>query len=563
MSTSFNLGTELERVAAAHPEKPAVILAGKASQRGPAERITFGALSADVDRYALGLRRAGVRPHMRVLFLVTPGIELVTLLFAVKKLGAVPVMLDAGMGVRRLLTCIEQSESDVLIGVPRAHLLRLAFSGAFRTVRKRFVVGARSIGGAMPTQALLGEPGRAFEGYASRADDLGAVFFTSGSTGVPKGVEWLRRHFAAQMATWDRAFGLRPDDIDLVTFPLFLLFSIAAGRTCVLPAMDFTRPGEVDPANIVSAIREHAPTFGFGSPALWDRVTSHAHAHGLTFPSLRALASGGAPVPVSVLRGLVAMAPNAVVRTPFGATEALPITDITAQEIFEETAAGAAEGRGTCVGAAVHGVTLRVIAITDRHIATWSDALSLPTGAMGEIVVKGDVVTERYHLRHDQTRGAKIFETDPVAGARSVWHRTGDVGYIDARGRVWMGGRMAHIVHTQRSVLYPVCVEGIFDTLPFIKRSALVGIPGTRDAALVYEACRDVNVDVNAITRLAEKHAVDVRYLIEHQKGLPVDRRHNAKIDRPSLGVWAKGEVKKGRARDVQPWAAARVGRAS
>jgi acyl-CoA synthetase (AMP-forming)/AMP-acid ligase II len=555
--SSHNLGEVVEQLALKHPHKKAIIVAEGRTEQGRVaySSLTFSQLSHEVDAYARGLLVAGVKAHQRVLFLVTPGIDFVRLVFAVKKIGAVPVFLDSAMGLKRLVACIAQCQPDVMIGIHKAHVLSWFFPTAFRTVRTRFVVGSSDFFGAIATERLRIDGCDPVVAHRGVPDDLGAIFFTSGSTGTPKGVEWLRRHFVAQVATWKHVFGLREDDVDLVTFPLFLLFSIAAGCTCVLPQMDFSRPGTVQPENILQAMADHAPTFSFGSPALWTRVVRFAGARQLHCESLRILATGGAPVSIALVQELAEFAPEASVRTPFGATEALPMTDIDAAEILGHAAPLSARGRGTCVGKPVEGVTLRIIEIGDEAIDVWSDDLSLPAGRVGEIVVKGAVVTERYHGNVEATRLSKI-QLDEETGARGAWHRTGDVGYLDEEGRLWFCGRKSHIVHTPQGAMYSVAVEGIFDVLPSIERTALVNPRGQDDAALVVELAPDTESHGEVLRRiqsLIAEHGLPIRYVLRHQKPLPVDKRHNAKIDRPALAHWAFQQMQRGTAIVVQP----------
>ncbi len=392
----------------------------------------------------------------------------------------------------------------------------------------------------------------AVEPVAGDPDDPGAILFTSGSTGIPKGVELLRRHIAAQKRAWNEAFELREDDIDLVTFPIFLLVSAASGRTCVIPEMDFSQPIKVDPARFAQAIADHKPSFCFGSPALWNRLSRYAVQQGAVWHTLRRVVIGGAPVSPEILERLRRIAPQARSYTPFGSTEALPICNIAAEEILNVTQYGSHAGRGTCVGYPVPGVKVRVIAIDDKALPNWSDAEFSAPGKIGEIVVSGTVVTESYFRRDLQTRLSKSIEIDPRNGSRRVWHRMGDAGYFDEQGRLWFCGRVRHIARFSGRPYYSVQVEGIFNRLNEVARSALVNVTcadrSQQELALVIEPDIDFNRTgwpalVERAQALADLYRIPIHHYLRHDASFPVDRRHNAKIEREKLAAWAQKRV--------------------
>ncbi len=300
-----------------------------------------------------------------------------------------------------------------------------------------------------------------------------AILFTSGSTGPPKGVVYTHAMFRAQVDLLRSTYGIEPGEVDLCTFPLFALFAPALGLTSVVPEMDFTRPGRVDPSKILGPIAEFGVANLFGSPALIRRVGDHAAARGIRLPTLRRVISAGAPVPARVLaRFAEALAPGVEIFTPYGATESLPVCSIGSGEILAETRGRTDAGAGVCVGRPVEGMRVAILPIRDEPIAAWSDDLDLPNGAIGEIAVAGPVVSRSYFRRDEATALAKI--ADPASGA--VWHRMGDVGYRDAQGRIWFCGRKSHRVQTPGGTLFTIPVEGIFNAHPLVARTALVGV---------------------------------------------------------------------------------------
>ena len=296
----------------------------------------------------------------------------------------------------------------------------------------------------------------------------------------------LYRHgnFDRQVTEIRDAYAIAPGEVDLAAFPLFGLFNCAMGVTTVVPDMDASRPARVDPRNIVEAVRDWNVTQSFGSPAIWNRVGQYCQQHNVELPSLRRVLSAGAPVPPHVLarmKGCIAV--EGEVHTPYGATEALPVASISAGEVLAETRAAWAAGAGTCVGRKFPGIEWKVIEIVDGPIASLADAVELRTAQIGELVVSGPVVTSEYVTRTEWNRLAKI------ADDGRIWHRMGDVGYLDDRGRFWFCGRMTHRVETPDGPLYTIPCEAIFNQHADVFRSALVGIgpKGQQRPAIVVE----------------------------------------------------------------------------
>lgn len=374
--------------------------------------------------------------------------------------------------------------------------------------------------------------------------ETAAVLFTSGSTGVPKGAVYTHAVFQAQVAMLRAQYGISPGEVDLCTFPLFALFAPGLGMTSVIPSMDPTRPAWVDSETIKSAIEDFGVTNLFGSPALLKRVAIDANDHGWRFPSLKRVVSAGAPVSPRVLEWFSRLLqPEARIHTPYGATEALPVCSIDHQTILSETRATTDRGGGTCVGSPVEGMEVRVIRVIDDPIESWSEELLAPPGTIGEIVVKGPVVTRSYWNRPRSTELAKI----PEPGTGEVWHRMGDVGYLDEQGRLWFCGRKSHRVITRDAVLYTIPCEAIFNQHPEVARSALVGVErdGEVHPVICVEPLRALRKSDrerlrSELMKLASSY--ESLHLIEDvlfHPSFPVDIRHNAKIFREKLAEWA------------------------
>jgi acyl-CoA synthetase (AMP-forming)/AMP-acid ligase II len=545
--TSCNIASHLPAMAASQPDKAALVAVSGRTPEGRAQysQFSFSELNLASDSYARGLERIGISRGVRTVLMVRPSLEFFALVFALFKVGAVPVLIDPAIGLKKLRQCLREVEPEAFIGLSIAHVARLLMGSALRSVRIKVTVGARWFWGGHRLRDLKDEDGPAFEMAGTDPDEMAAILFTSGSTGIPKGAVYSHGMFSAQVDMLRAIYRFGNDEIDLPTFPLFALFDPALGMTAVLPEMDFAKPGTADPAKLVEAITDHGCTNMFGSPALLRNLGAYGVAQGLQLPSLRRVLSAGAPVPHSVLRDVCSLlGDGAQVFTPYGATESLPVCNIGSDEVLGETAAATAAGKGICVGRPVDGITVRIIGVSDAAIEAWSDELLVEDGSIGEITVQGPVVSASYWARPVQTAAAKIRRSD---GA--IVHRMGDVGWVDGEGRLWMCGRKSHRLETAQGPLFTIPIERFFDCHAAGARTALVGTGARgqqRPLLLVEEAglAGDVNGEqvLAALRALAGEHDV-VRSVTDfalYPGRFPVDIRHNAKINREELTGWAQ-----------------------
>ncbi len=539
-----NVAAHLPRMAALDPDRPALLFPRGRQPDGVVryKSLTFRELDEESDRYAHGFEAAGIVRGMRTILMVKPSLEFFSLTFALYKIGAVPVLIDPGMGMKRMAECLREVSAEAFVGVPLAHVFRLLNRGAFSSVRICVTVGRRWFWGGLRLRDLRVDPWRKYDMAETGADEPAAIIFTTGSTGPPKGVLYLHGMFDAQVRILRDHYRIEPGEIDLPTFPLFALFDPALGMTAVIPDMDPTRPAMVDPRKIIAAIQEQNVNHMFGSPALLNRVGRYGEANGVKLPTLRRIISAGAPVPpVTLERYTKMLSPEAEIFTPYGATESLPVASIGSREILAETRYESERGGGTCVGRPVPGIEVRIIRITDEPIETWSDDLLVPQGEIGEIVVKGPVVTREYCTSAAATRAAKIRDGDAVR------HRMGDVGRFDDKGRLWFCGRKAHRVVTRHGTLFTVPCEAIFNNHPKVFRSALVGVGEAPDQTPVM--CTELEQGEpregdEALTRellelaRGSQLTASIETILYHPS-FPVDIRHNSKIFREKLTLWA------------------------
>ncbi|RDG36607.1 hypothetical protein DVH02_19150 [Streptomyces corynorhini] len=551
------MAQQLERHARAFPDRVAIVYPDGRDAAGGVRyaELTYGRLQERVERLAAGLAREGIGRGTRTVVMTRPGPDLYALLYALFRVGAVPVTVDPGMGVRRMLHCYRSVGAEAFIGPPVAHAVRVFSPRTFRTVRTRVTVGRRWFWGG-PTLERLGrheaaaEPAGPTEPGPSGTDLL-MIGFTTGSTGPAKGVEYTHRMGRAIADSIRDTHGYGADDVSLITLPMYGVFDLRSGSTLVLAPVDPTKVAQADPAPLTEAMTRFRVNTMIASPALLRILAGHLERHPVPLPDLDRVIAGGAPTSPDViarLRG--ALHERAAVHVTYGATEVLPIASIESAEIQAETAALGARGEGACVGRPATGVDIRLVRVTDGPLPRWTDGLAVAEGEIGEIAVAGDLVSARYHRDPAADAQHKIHE-ETADGAGRVWHRTGDLGHLDHAGRLWFSGRRTQRVTTAGGDLHTVGCEGVFHSHPLVRRTALVGVgePGAQRPVLCVET--EDGVDQGEWERLVPR----LRLLAEAQpmtKGIevflrhpsfPVDVRHNAKIGREELSRWAAQQL--------------------
>ncbi len=541
----MNVGRRLTRTALNLPDECAVMMPAEQTHAGRQyRRFTFRQLDDDSDQLARALCALGANRESRLVLMVRPSFDFISLVFAIFKAGAIGVLIDPGMGPKNVIRCLDEIQPDGFIALSAVQAVRTALRQRLPRARLNVTVGRRWFWGGPTLKQLRATNPHAVLPEVS-TDDPAAIIFTSGSTGPPKGVLYSHANFSAQVDAIRDQYGIESGGIDLACFPLFGLFNCALGVTTVIPKMNASRPATVDPANIVSAVHDCQVTQSFASPAVWDRVSRYCTEREIRMPTLTRVFSAGAPVSPEVLeRTCASIAVEAEAHTPYGATEALPVATISATEVLAETRAATDRGAGTCVGRRFPLTRWKVIRIVDGPIPVLDEGVALPRGEVGELIVQGPQVTRAYVTRP----GAN--ELTKIADQNGFWHRMGDVGYFDEQERFWYCGRMSQRVVTATATLFTDCCEGIFNTHPLVRRSALVGMGrrGQQIPVIVIEpwAAQWSNAQKNRrnleleLRQLAAAHPMTAS--IEHflwKERFPVDVRHNSKIVREELTLWA------------------------
>lgn len=545
----FNISSHLREMAALYRFRRAVVYPETRSRKGRVAytHLTFSQLDAESDSIAYGLTDIGITRGTRTILMVTPGIEFFILTFALFKVGAVPVVVDPGMGIERMLQCLKESDPVAFIGIPKAHLLRIFRPKYFTGIVTWVTVGRRWFWRGHSFDGLYRKNKKIFPTAKTRLNETAAILFTTGSTGPAKGAVYSHKTFDAQIRHIRSYFRFDNGEIDLPTFPLFALFDPALGLTAVIPDMDPTRPAYVNPKKIIEAIDNQGVTNMFASPALLNRVGQYGKKHNVKLRSLKRVVSAGAPVLPDNISRFSAMLPDeSEIHTPYGATEAVPIVAIGSKEILSETAALSDKGYGMCIGKPLDGLDVKIIRISDKPIGKWSDSLVVQDGEVGEITVQGDLVSTRYYKRQRADALAKISD------GPNIRHRMGDLGWQDNKGRIWFCGRKNHRVTTSSGVLFTIPCEAIFNRHPSVRRSALVGVGNVPEQKPVI--CIELEKNSRRVSK--KKLRKELRELARNSaptenietflfhRGFPVDIRHNSKIFREKLAVWAAKKVK-------------------
>ena len=545
----FNISSYLKRMARFQPYKRAVVYpTGRDKNNLIAyTHLTFQQLEQQSDCLAHGLEASGVARGTRTILMVRPSLEFFALTFAIFKTGAIPVVVDPGMGIRRMVACLKESRPKAFIGVPVAHILRKLYPKFFDTVKIWITVGRRWFWGGHTLKTIDRLPWKPYSVAKTQRDDTAAILFTTGSTGPAKGAVYTHGNFDAQIRHIKSHFNISTDEIDLPTFPLFALFDPALGMTAIIPEMDPTQPALVNPERIIEAIINHGVTNMFASPALLNRVGDYGKQKKIKLPSLKRVVSAGAPVsPGNIEQFSSMLCGDAQIHTPYGATEAVPVISIASNEILADTRRLTEQGYGICVGRPIGGLKVSLIKISDEAINAWSDEWVAPVGEVGEIVVKGDLVTRKYFERPQADALAKILQ------GNDVWHRMGDLGWLDRKGRIWFCGRKNHRVITQNKTLFSIPCEAIFNNHPRVFRSALVGVGPIQNQKPVicielkhHESGQNKETLIKELLVLAKSSELTktIETVLFH-KSFPVDIRHNSKIFREKLAIWAKRKLK-------------------
>ena len=510
----MNVVDILNRSLEASPGKPAFISGIGSSRR----QLTFAALESEIDAIVQEFWWHGLKPGDKVLLAVPVSIESYVAMLAILKAGLVVMFIDPAHGAAEVARCLRVHPPAAIVGT-RAMLLLRFLSPEIRRIPVRIVAGAAS----RENQASLATQNRSSE-------DSALLTFTSGSTGEPKAVIRTHGFLRQQLQILNRVASPQPEDIDFVAMPMFVLFNLANATTSVIPACDMKRPGRADPRALLAQLRAENATTVVASPALLERLADHCLRKRQSIPKLRNISTGGGPVSPTLPERLTAVAPNANIRSVYGSTEAEPIASVSNDEISLADKRAMRVGAGLLVGRPVTGCRTKIIPNRNGvslgpYSETEFEASTLADGEIGEIVVSGRHVLPGYA---DPARNRQ----SKIEVGHKRWHRTGDAGYFDTNGRLWLVGRCAAAIRDARGVVYPFQIEYAVTAVRGISRAALISDQGKRVLVLETSA-REFTANCIKAARCIANKQID---RIVTVRRIPMDRRHDAKVDYASLG---------------------------
>lgn len=495
------------------PDRPALIFP---TPSNPA--ITFHGLDELSSQLAAGLHELGLRMNDRVILLAPISLQFYASLIAIFKLGATAVFLDPYTSYKQLDLTVNLIDAKIFIGSKKAMLLRLVIPG-LRRIPHHLHVGE---GRKRSTSRIAGDQPARNEICEVEPETPALITFTAGGTDIdgPRGVVRTHRLLAAQHAAISRNIPNLPNDIDMPSFPIVTLHNLAAGITSIIPDFPFHRPQSLKPERVIDQIEKHEVTTASGSPTFWQSIAEYSKTQKMQLP-LRRILVGGAPTMPDLMNQLNQMAPHAEILGVYGSTEAEPVSLISAHEILSETTALTANGSGIPVGHPIPEIKTMILDENRREQSI---------GGCGEIWVAGEHVANSYF--HSNGSGAS--RKHHISGGRD-WHFMGDMGYKDQKGRLWLTGRINSVIKKRYGEpIYPLTVEAALSMLPYIHRTALVGIGNIDRKMVLVVELRPGKTEPSdwqaQIKMFCEEHGwqLDAIHRIHR---IPVDPRHNARID--------------------------------
>ncbi len=517
----MNIAEILKQQAQHHPETVALI----DTHRGRERCTTFAELELASAQAASLLKRHGLKAGDAVLVFVPLSLELYIALIAIFRLGLVATFLDPSAGRAHIERCCQLHRPKGFIGTAKSHLLRLV-SPALRRIEHKFVVGF-PVPGAVPWRRIAHAPPDHVI-TERQESDAALITFTSGSSGQPKAAVRSHGFLIAQHRALESSLALKQGQLDLSTLPIFVLANLASGVTSLIPNTDLRRPGSIDAATVMEQINRHKPDRSAASPAFYECLSRYCNESGDSLSTFEQIYTGGAPVFPRLLAKLQQLSPQGEIVAVYGSTEAEPIAHIAYANISEPDLKAMMSGKGLLTGWPDDSIKLRIMKMQwgkprgPYSEAEFAQQLVVP-GEVGEIVVTGGHVLKGYLNGH----GDEETKFD-VAGER--WHRTGDAGYLDPHGRLWLMGRCSALIQDAKGSLYPFAVESAAIHFPGVRYAALMEHQGRR--MLLIEEAITGECDVTGLGDALHWALLDK---IRPIPKIPLDRRHNAKIDYPAL----------------------------
>ncbi len=508
--------------------------------------VSFTELWRKVDSFSFALRNHSMQTGDRIILMIPMSLDLYIALLGIIKMGGVAIFVDPWINYKQIADFCLFAEPRGYIGVGKSHLLRFLKRELIR-IHFTVTTGKKLLGFpakySFPVMLSCDGDGEIFRAEGS---DPALITFTSGSSGIPKGANRTHGFLSAQHKALEDEFSYKTEDVDMPMFPVFALNNIAAGRTSIIPDMDFKNVAQVNPEIIAGQIEYLGVTTCTASPPFIDRLADYILECRKKPIYLRRILTGGAPVSDKQLDKWRSAFPDTDIQIIYGSTEAEPVAHISLKERLEIVAHDEGKNTGFCAGTPVSRVEAKTIKILKGPIdssLSW-EGLETDDNEIGELIISGDHVCRDYFNNPDAVRENKII--DPQG---KLWHRMGDTGIFDSSGRFWLAGRVHSTIVRNDQIFHAQIVEqAVKEALPEAKQVAAVGIPDT-DAGerLIIAVFLHQRIEKKSIYKRLKKTQCGMDDVVIMKYPLPVDPRHNSKIDYCELRkriVQIKGDIK-------------------
>lgn len=536
-----NVIAHMERHLREHPDRIALRWAnrqalaewnGDPRSRIQHDEIAYKDMAKRINVVAKGLLDIGIQKGDRVIIFLPMSLDMYVAMFAVQRIGAIAVFLDSWARSHHLGASAECVGPKAMISFQQAFAL-VDQVPEFKSMPLRIMYGPGLNCTHRFEDLLKGTSGAPTAPVESEFTAL--ITFTTGSTGKPKGANRTHRFLSAQHNALNHVIPYTDKDADMPAFPIFSLNNLAAGVTTVLPALDLAAPNPRDPAILACQILNENITCTTLSPSMLVGLARYCAENHLKLTGLRRVVTGGAPISKDDVRQFYAIAPQTDLWILYGSTEAEPMAHIEGRDMLKESGNADPEivENGVNVGHISEDVDYRFIRIipgpVDIAKLPW-DQIEVPTGAVGEFLVTGDHVCRDYYNNPEAFVSTKIQDSDG-----RVWHRTGDLAYLDSKKDLWIVGRVNNAVERGGKYFFPVQAEVLLKRLPFVSRCAFLGMPheilGQANCAVI-EAKGEVDrIAARAeIRRIFDKNGIpldEIRFV----SAVPMDPRHHSKVE--------------------------------
>lgn len=478
-------------------------------------KVSFSELERQVQETSLYFTQKGIQKGDLVMVFVPMSIDLYRIVLALFNIGATAVFLDEWVSKSRMEECLKVAKCKAFIGIYKIRLLAF-FSSELRNIPIKLGLKYK-----VPQSYYKSK----IEVYQS---DIALITFTTGSMGLPKAAKRTHGFLFEQFSALVEVIDPRPEEIDMTALPIVLLINLGVGCTSVIPEFKASKPESMKAAKIFNQLKTHKVNRIISSPFFIKRLSKYMLANNLSIPELKKVFTGGGPVFANEAKLYSDAFPKAKIEIVYGSTEAEPISSINVKDLLAQEIE--IFDKGLCVGIPYNKTEVRIIGLKTVPIEC-SDSkefqkLILPPFQIGEIIVSGSHVLKEYYNNRELLKQNKIFV------GQDCWHRTGDSGYLDNEGKLYLTGRCTTLIFTEEQIIAPFIYENYFQSIHGIE----IGTIMAHDHKIF--AMIELKKDGLKSTILHQLQSQPLKLdEIKFLKKIPRDLRHNSKIDYEKLRI--------------------------